>query len=88
MIISKTKKFTIGNQEYYSRKIPDKFLHQSYGIIATDQGVRKADRYRALADLLYANPHAYLDGSSLIDWQSVLKVQQKIGYPLTPERYG
>ena len=88
MISAKTKKFTIGNQAYYSRKIPDKFLYQPDGIIANDHGARKANRYRAVADLLYLNPNVYLDGNDMIDWQGVRQLQQKIGYPLTPRRYG
>jgi predicted transcriptional regulator of viral defense system len=88
LVSGSNKKFTVGGRAYHSRQLADKFLYQSQGISALPSGVRKASRARAIADLLYFNPHAYFDGERLIDWREVRALQESIGYPLTPQRYG
>lgn len=88
LVGDKTKHFSIAGIAYYSRKLPDVFLHQQNGIVTAEHGVRKATRERALADLLYFNPRAYVDAGALIDWTKVQTLQKEIGYPLTPKRYG
>lgn len=87
-IVSKeTKRFSIGAQQYYARKLADKFLYQPAGIVTKENGVRKATRERALADLLYFNRRAYFDGGHLIDWDKVRTIQTEVGYPLTRKRH-
>ncbi len=88
LISSKTKRFSVAGHRYYSRKLADQFLYQQNGILTTQKGVRKATRERAMADLLYFNPHAYVDAARLIDWKKVRTLQKELGYPLTPKRYG
>ena len=88
LVSSETKRFSIAGNNYYSRKLADKFLYQQKGIAVADRGVRKANAERAIADLLYFNPHAYFDARNLIDWKKVRDLQKELGYPLTPERYG
>ncbi len=88
LVSSKTKRFSVAGAAYYSRKLSDEFLHQPNGIITGPNGVRKATRERAMADLLYFNPHAYVDAARLMDWKKVRALQKKVGYPLTPKRYG
>lgn len=85
-ISSQSKKFSIGDNHYRSRKLKDLYLFQPAGII-DERGIKIATVERAIADLLYFNPKAYFDGEKLIDWQKVKNIQKEIGYPLTPERY-
>ncbi|MBU4056602.1 hypothetical protein KJ695_01680, partial [Patescibacteria group bacterium] len=86
-VSSRSKKFLIGGNHYYSRKLKDIYLYQPAGIIY-ENGVKTATTERAVADLLYFNPNAYFDGAMLIDWKKVIEIQKEIGYSLTPERYG
>lgn len=88
LISSKTKRFSVADHRYYSRKLNDKFLYQPNGILTTPNGVRKATRERAIADLLHFNHHAYIDAARLIDWKKVRALQKDLGYSLTPKRYG
>ncbi|OGZ46070.1 MAG: hypothetical protein A3J54_02485 [Candidatus Ryanbacteria bacterium RIFCSPHIGHO2_02_FULL_45_13b] len=88
LISNKTKQFSVVGRRYYSRKLADKFLYQSNGIITATNGVRKATRERAMADLLHFNPHAYVDAAHLIDWKKVGVLQKELGYSLTLKRYG
>lgn len=85
-----TKRFAIGTNRYYARKLSDRFLYQSSGVIQKENGVRRAVVERAVADLLYFNPHAYFDGAQLIDWEKVRALQTEIGYPITrqPQSHG
>ncbi|MBU4339036.1 hypothetical protein KKB43_04845 [Patescibacteria group bacterium] len=85
-ISSQSKKFSIGDNHYYSRKLKDLYLFQPAGII-DEHGVKTATIERAIADLLYFNSKAYFDGEKLIDWKKVKEIQKTIGYPLTAERY-
>ncbi len=82
-----TKHFSVGDSRYLSRKLADKFLYQSDGIVTEVNGVRKASVERAVADILYFHRHIYLDGAALVDWEKVKSLQEHVGYPLTPERY-
>jgi predicted transcriptional regulator of viral defense system len=86
LVSSKSKKFSIGKNNYWSRKLSDKFLFNPAGITKKDS-IFVASLERAVADMLYFNPRAYLDGARLINWQKVKKLQKDIGYPLTPQRY-
>jgi len=81
-----SKKFTIGQNSFYSRKLADKFLYNEIGIIEKD-GIKKATVERAVADMLYFNSKAYFDAEKLIDWRKVKAMQKAIGYPLTFNRY-
>lgn len=88
LVSSRSKRFSLGGTQYYSRKLADRFLYNPTGIAERD-GAREAIVERALADLLYFNPHAYFDAGSsrLIDWGEVKRIQERIGYPLTLKRY-
>jgi len=86
LISSKSKKFSIGDNQYYSRKLSDRFLYNPTGIIKQD-GINTATTERAVADLLYFNPKYYFDAAYLIDWEKVKDIQKRIGYPLTPQHY-
>jgi predicted transcriptional regulator of viral defense system len=87
LVSNQSKRFSVVGNAYYSRQLADSFLYQSKGIITLANGVRKASKERAIADLLYFNPHAYFDAEKLINWKKVRSLQKDIGYPLTPQRY-
>lgn len=81
----KSKKFSIGKYNYYSRKLADQYLYNPAGVNFIN-GVKIANLYRALADMLYFNSSAHFDAEKFIDWKKVKKMQEAVGYPLTPER--
>jgi predicted transcriptional regulator of viral defense system len=86
LVGSRSKKFFVGDRSFLSRKLADRFLFNPIGIQKKGE-VNTALPERAVADLLYFNPDAYLDGASLVDWKKVRALQKKIGYPLTPKYY-
>lgn len=75
-----SRRFQIGTFSFTSRKLKDEYLYNSAGIYEED-GVLKATTERAVADLLYFNPKAYLDGIKMIDFEKVQSLQKEIGYP-------
>jgi len=86
LVSSSSRKFSIGENNYFVRKLADRFLYQDIGIFE-DDGIKKATPERAVADLLYFNPKVHLDNEKMIDWKKVKQLQRQIGYPLTFERY-
>jgi len=83
-----TRRFAIGPHRYYTRKLATAFLHNPAGIVVAENGVRKAGRERAIADMLYFNPRSYFDAAHLIDWDRVSLLQRDIGYPPIPKHHG
>ena len=86
LVSSKSKKFSINNNYYASRKLAPQYLFNSEGIQEI-AGIRTAKLNRAIADLLYFNPNFHFDAKQQINWQAVKKIQVAIGYPLTPNCY-
>jgi len=86
LLSGRTKHFSIGTNRYFSRTLADKFLYQSSGIITKDNGLRAASVERAVADMLYFNPHMHLDGAHLVDWGKVESLQKELGYPVTAQK--
>ncbi len=80
LISSVSKNFSIGDNSYICRKLNNKFLFNPLGI-ELKNGFYQASIERAIADLLYFNPHYFFDGEKIIDWKKVKKIQQEIGYP-------
>lgn len=80
----KSKKFRIYNYSYICRQMKSLFLYNSEGVYELN-GVMIARPERAIADILYFNPLQSFDRE--VDWNVVKKIQEKIGYPLTPARY-
>ena len=76
-----SKRFTIGDQKFRSRKLQDDFLFNDAGI-QTKNGVRIASVERAVADMLYFSPKKYLDAfnSKMVSWIKVKEIVDKIGY--------
>lgn len=84
LVSGTSRRFSIGDHVYISRKLDDAYLYQDIGISKKNR-VREASPERAVADLLYFNPKAHFDRP--IDWTAVRDIQQTLGYPLTPKRY-
>jgi predicted transcriptional regulator of viral defense system len=82
LISSISKRFSINDNHYYSRRLHDRYLHNNAGILEK-KGLRIATVERAVADLLYYNPNAYFDGDALIQWDKVNALQQVMGYKIT-----
>jgi predicted transcriptional regulator of viral defense system len=82
LVSSESRQFTIGNYEYQSRKLQDRFLFNSLGINDSNE-FKKAGIERAIADLIYYNSKYYFDNFSIIDWKKVNELQENIGYPIT-----
>ncbi len=83
-VSTQPKKISIGRYAFRSRKLQDKFLYNPCGIII-ENGIQKATKERAVADMLYFNPKFNFDGP--VDWRAVKEVQKTLSYPLTPARY-
>ena len=79
-VSSKSLKFSIGENNYKSRQLNENYLYNDCEIIKKD-GIMIATLERAVADLLYFNPKAHLDGANFINWKKVNEIQKKIGYP-------
>lgn len=70
-------------QSYISRQLATRYLYNDTGI-TTQNGIRKASLYRAIADMLYANPRYHFDRP--VDDVKVKAMQRSIGYPITTRR--
>ncbi len=81
LVSSKSKKFSAGANQYCSRQLSDKYLFQTCGIHDVN-GIKMATSERAIADLLYFNPGAFLDSGHFVNWKKVIKLQKEIGYPV------
>lgn len=81
---SLSRRFSACGYRYISRKLQERFLNNQSGI-QTDGSVFRALPERAIADMLYIDPWYHFDRP--IDWPTIRRLQQKIGYPLTPHRY-
>jgi len=77
---SKSLKFTIGEHNFKSRQLDDKYLYNPEGVLLKS-GVKIATVERAICDMLYFNPYYHFDKQ--IDWNKIRLMQKKIGYPLT-----
>jgi predicted transcriptional regulator of viral defense system len=78
LVSEKSLHFNIGQTRYRSRKLKHVFLFNPIGV-EKKGGIAVASTERAVADLLYFNPNAYLEG--LVDWNRVSQLQEWIGYP-------
>lgn len=81
-----SRHFKIGQNHFKSRQLQDQYLYNSKGIVEKN-GILKASPLRALADLFYFNPKAYLDGIQTVDFKALNKLQKEIGYPITKKHH-
>ncbi len=76
--------FTLENIHYKCRSIADKYLLNPAGVVSKNKYFEACPE-RAIADILYFRPTFHFDREP--DWRSIKKIQQSVGYPLTPKRY-
>lgn len=77
-----SRQFTLAGYHFRSRCLSDRYLFNEMGI-AREGNVRIASPERAIADMLYFNPHYHFDASAQIDWSAVNRIQAEIGYTIT-----
>lgn len=75
----KSRKFEAGGSSYVVRQLNPSFLYQTIGI-DDSKGYLESSLERAVADMLYFNPHYHFDGADKIDWKAVKLIQKQIGY--------
>lgn len=78
-VSSLSKKFSIADRDYLSRRMHPRFLHQTAGVTIQDS-VLVATPPRAVADTLYFNPHYHFDAHANIDWDQVKYIQKQVGF--------
>ena len=79
LISSVSKKFSIKDCSYISRRLKNKYLYNNAGIIEKNN-IKQACLGRAVADILYYNPNYHFDVPNLIDWNKVRRIQEIIGF--------
>lgn len=77
LISNRSCRFTIGTNKYLVRKVSDKYLYNTLGIIEAN-GVYKATAERAVADMLYLQPSYFFDAKDNINWRQVKKIQKEV----------
>lgn len=81
-VSSVSRRFTIREHSFISRKFADRFLYNPAGI-EDCRDLPTASAERAVADLMYVNPRAYFDNQKAVDWDAVRALQREIGYPVS-----
>jgi hypothetical protein len=76
LLSSRSKKFTIGTNQFLVRQLQPQFLHNSLGVV-NKRGYCEATLERAVADLLYFSPRYAFDNPK-INWQEVKKIQRGV----------
>ena len=78
LISLRSRKFEVGDNRYIVRQLDPKFLYQTTGM-GDSAGYLEASPERAVADMLYFNPHYHFDGADRIDWKRVKLIQREMG---------
>lgn len=86
IISSKSRRFTIGQNDYSARQLNEIYLYNPDGILIKNKFMVSTVE-RAIADILYFNPLYYFDNDKLINWAKVKRIQKSLGYPSTLKRY-
>ena len=74
-----SKKFTLGKNDYFVRKLKNDYLYNGRDLDGNDD-VKVASLERAVADMLYFNPHYLFDNRRVINWKKVKEIQKEVGY--------
>jgi predicted transcriptional regulator of viral defense system len=78
-VSDKSKRFKIGNNNYYCRQLKKEFLYNDIGVDKTGK-FNLATLERAVADILYFNPKYHFDNPDKINWSKVKKIQASVYY--------
>jgi len=87
---SHSKRFKVISNHYRSRRLKAQLPMNHIEILNIKADnmsgtVKIASAERAIADMLYFNPHFNFDKK--VNWEKIAGLQKQIGYPLTPARY-
>lgn len=81
LVSTVSRSFVLAGHAFRSRRMADTYLSNETGVVR-DGSVLIASPARAVADMLYFNPHYHFDASAHIDWDEVSRVQVAVGYPI------
>lgn len=77
LVSDKSTKFRLGQWEYLVRKLNSKYLYNDRGLMEKE-GIFIATLERAVADILYFDPHYHFDALKAINWSAVKKIQKEV----------
>lgn len=77
LISSRSTKFQIAERNYLVRKSADRYLLNPTGILSSN-GIYKANLDRAVADMLYFNPHFHFDAREKVSWKKIRFIQKEV----------
>ncbi len=75
------RRFKLGGNQYYCRKLKDLYLYNNFGVEIIDN-IPRATVERAVADLSYYNKFSHLDFPKGVDWRKVRNIQKNLGYKI------
>ena len=78
-VSSVSKRIELNGSFYVYKQMKAEFLLNPEGVILKD-GLYKASLERAVADIQYFNMNVYYDSPSLIDWERVKDIKERVGY--------
>ncbi len=78
-VSDQSKRVTIGPLSFLFRKLKDDYLYNPSGV-KNQKGHFVATPERAVADMLYYNPHYHFDLPSSINYDKVEIIQKEVGY--------
>ncbi len=74
----KSKRFKIANNHYYCRQLKKDYLFNDTGVIKKGQLFNQASLERAVADILYFNPHYHFDNLSSVNKNKFKNIQLNV----------
>lgn len=74
----KTKRIKIGSNQYYCRQLKKAYLYNDIGVIKNGQSFNEASLERAVADILYFNPHYHFDNLAKINKSKLKHIQKNV----------
>jgi predicted transcriptional regulator of viral defense system len=78
-VASVSKRISVGKWSFRYRQMKPEFLYNPEGIEhQNDRLIASVER--AIADLLYYDPHYHFDIPDIIDFEKVRDIQEKVGY--------
>jgi hypothetical protein len=74
----KTKRFKIGDNEYYCRQLKERYLYNDTGVKRVKRVFKEASPERAVADILYFNPSYHFDNLRGINKFELKQIQRNV----------
>lgn len=79
LVSAVSKRFVLAGRAFRSRRMAEIYLFNEEGIERVGS-IYIASPARAIADMLYFDPHYHFDASAHIDWDEVKRIQLAVGY--------